>query len=126
MRRPLKGIEEEFTPQLKEVRAMLEGFASISSHFQIYTFINTIRTSTFLFSLWFGDFRTYYMGLPNEELIYSNTEYFTMLRFDSASAEYEKIVSVLRRIPRAPKLRSESAWHFGQQFRLDEPERYGF
>ncbi|KAL5346365.1 hypothetical protein ACLOAV_008635 [Pseudogymnoascus australis] len=119
----LKGIEEEYTPQSKEVRAMLEGFASISNRFRIYTFINTIKTSTWpASSLQLGDYRTYYMGLPNEELIYSNTEYFAMLKLAHNSAEYNKVVSILRRIPRASDLGSESAWHFGQQFRLDEQE----
>lgn len=105
---------------------MLEGFAPISGRFQIYTFCDAIVLRMGPFgTIKFGDSMTYYMGLPNEELLHINASYPDMIKFPrSANADYQKVLAILRRVPLQQDLTPRSNnWRADQLFRLDGLER---
>ena len=72
-------------PGSKELKALLEGFAPISNRFQIYTLCDTIHAPH---SSWMGfcDSMSYYMRLPNEELVHIGATYANMIKFPSADS----------------------------------------
>ena len=117
------GSGGEFIPSRKELRTMLEAFAPISDRFQIYTFCDAIATRTWWASIiGFGDSVNYFMGLPNEELLHINANYSKMIKFSSPhSANYKKVLAILRRIPRQTGLTPHN--RDDQLFRLDTQER---
>ena len=105
---------------------MLEGFAPISGRFQIYTFCDAIVARTKPFgTIKFGDPMTYYMGLPNEELLHINASYLDMIKLPrSANADYQKVLAILQRVPIQRDLTPRSNnWRADQLFRLDGLER---
>jgi hypothetical protein len=120
----IDGAGAELLPSLKELRTMLEAFAPISDRFQIYTFCDAIAMTGGR-SMGFGDSMTYYMGLPNEELLHINATYIDMIKFPSAdSADYQKVLAILRRIPLQHGLTPRNNnWRADQLFRLDGLER---
>jgi hypothetical protein len=122
----LTGIGGELLPSSKDLTTMLESFAPISGRFQIYTFCDAIMLRMKpLGTIKFGDSMTYYMGLPNEELLHINASYPDMTKFSSpANADYQKVLAILRKVPLQQDLTPRSInWRTDQLFRLDGLER---
>lgn len=108
----------------KELRTLLEAFAPISNRFQIYTLCDTINMSH-INGMGFCDSMSYYMGLPNEELVHLDATYHNMTKFPSQDCmDYEKILAILRRSSSQYGLTPQSNnWRTDQLFRLDGLER---
>jgi hypothetical protein len=114
----------EFLPSSTELRAMLEAFAPISHRFQIYTFCPT-KVGEGQRGWGIGDTMTYYMGLPNEEILHINNYDRNMAAFPSAEhTDYQKVLTILRRLSLSNDLgpRNDN-WRAEQLFRLDVLER---
>jgi hypothetical protein len=106
-------------PSSDELRTLLEGFAPISDRFQIYTFCDKLPTTTQR-RAGCGNPMTYYMGLPNEELLYINAGYTDMIKFSSPeSAGYQNVLAILERI----LINHDGNWRSDQLFRLVGVER---
>jgi hypothetical protein len=111
-------------PQSKELRTLLEAFAPISNRFQIYTLCDTMDMSHTR-GMGFCDSMSYYMGLPNEELLHMDATYINMIKFQSGdSMDYQKILAILRRTSLQYDLTPQNNdWRTEQLFRLDGLER---
>lgn len=111
------------SPASKELRTMLEAFPPISNRFQIYTFCDAIAMPR-ANGMGFCDSMSYYMGLPNEELLHINATYGGMIKFPSAdSVDYQKVLAILRRIPLQNDFTPQHSWRTDQLFRLVGLER---
>lgn len=102
---------------------MIQAFAPISNRFRIYTFCDSIP----IFGgrdLGVGDMMTYYMGLPNEELVHMNANWNNIVKFPSReNADYQKVLAILQRTAFHGVIPHSNGWRADQLFRLDGIER---
>lgn len=102
---------------------MIQAFAPISNQFRIYTFCDSIPIPGGR-DLGLGLMMSYYMGLPNEELVHMNATFDDIVKFPSReNADYRKVLAILQRTAFHGVIPHSDDWRADQLFRLDGNER---
>ena len=118
-----QGRDAEIYPSRNELTRMVEAFAKISSGFEIFTLIHTLRSGHF--DLVVGDPLDNLLGLPNERVIYINATYANMCKFSGhEDSDMWKVIEAARRTTSDLGQDSQTLhWSSDQLWRLNQEER---
>ena len=99
---------------------MVEAFSKISSGFEIFTLIHTLRSGQIDSVV--GDALDNLLGLPNERVIYINATYANMCKFSShRNSDLQKVIAAARRTTSDLGQNSQTLhWSSDELWRLDQ------